>query len=196
MQLWTALVNGKKSPSALFRRWWIALGLFAAFAAGAAVVYKWTDADGVVHYSDQAQPGAEKIVTSSGGANGIGGGTRTQAAEATSTKAPPIGLNYSVFKLEAPGPEQVFFGDEMVPIRLSLEPALKPNQSVTWYLNGTQLTDQAPDATAFVLQNLPRGTYAIGATVMDVGTGESRSTDAVTFHVRQPSELSPQHKKP
>jgi hypothetical protein len=183
MQLWTAVVI------------WIALGLFAAFAAGAAVVYKWTDADGVVHYSDQAVPGAEKIVTSSGAANGMGGGARTQA-ETTSTKAPPVGLNYTVFKLDAPAKEQVFFGDEIVPIRLGLEPALKSNQSITWYLNGTQLTDQAPNATAFALQDLPRGTYAIGATVMDLGTGESRSTDSVTFYVRQPSELSPQHKKP
>jgi uncharacterized protein DUF4124 len=184
MQLWIAL-----------GRLWIALGLFAAFAAGAAVIYKWTDADGVVHYSDQAVPGAEKIVTSSGSANGVGGGAHAQA-NTTSTNAPPIGLDYTVFKIEAPAKEQVFFGDEIVPIRLSLEPGLKPNQTITWYLNGTQLTDQVPQATAFALQNLPRGTYAIGAVVTDLVSGESRSTDSVTFYVRQPSELAPQHKKP
>ena len=52
------------------RRMWIGLGLFAALAAGvathAAVVYKWVDADGVVHLSDQPVPGAERIVTESG----------------------------------------------------------------------------------------------------------------------------------
>ncbi|MGP0088234.1 MAG: DUF4124 domain-containing protein, partial [Steroidobacteraceae bacterium] len=42
----------------------LALGLFAAVVAQAAVVYKWTDADGVVHFSDQPEPGAEKIYTS------------------------------------------------------------------------------------------------------------------------------------
>src|SRR3981189_1798206 len=52
-------------------RVWIALGLVAACAADAAVIYKWTDADGVVHYSDQSVPGAEKIVTSSSSSNGI-----------------------------------------------------------------------------------------------------------------------------
>jgi hypothetical protein len=176
-------------------RLWIALGLFAAFASGAAVIYKWTDADGVVHFSDQAVPGAEKIVTSSGSANGIGGGARAQA-NTTPTKAPPTGLEYTVFKIEAPAKEQVFFGDEIVPIRLSLEPGLKPNQSITWLLNGTPLSDQAPEATAFALQNLPRGTYAIAATVTDLVSGESRSTDSVTFYVRQPSELAPQHQKP
>jgi hypothetical protein len=171
------------------------LGLLATFAAGAAVVYKWTDADGVVHYSDQAVPGAEKIVTSSGSANGIGGSTRALGSSAPN-KASPIGLNYSVFAIQSPAKEQAFFGDEIVPIRLELEPALKPNQAIAWHLNGTQLTDQAPGTTAFALQTLPRGTYVIAATVTDLVSGESQSTDSVTFYVRQPSELSPQHKKP
>jgi Domain of unknown function (DUF4124) len=184
MQLWSAL-----------GRLWIALGLFAALAAGAAVIYKWTDADGVTHYSDQAVPGAEKIVTSSGSANGIGGGARAQT-NAASTNAPPTGPAFSVFTIDAPAKEQVFFGDEIVPVRLSLQPGLRPNQTITWHLNGTQLNDQGPDATAFALQDLPRGTYTIAATVTDSGTGESRSTDSVTFYVRQPSELAPQHKKP
>ena len=39
------------------------LAALAAFAAQAAVIYKWTDADGVVHFSDQPVPGAEKIYT-------------------------------------------------------------------------------------------------------------------------------------
>jgi hypothetical protein len=176
-------------------RLWIAFGVFAAFAAGAAVIYKWTDADGVVHYSDQAVPGAEKIVTSSGSANGIGGSTRAPA-NTTPQKAPPTGLDYSVFVIESPAKEQVFFGDEIVPIRLHLEPGLKPNQAITWHLNGKQMTDQAPDSLAFALQALSRGTYAVAATVTDMVSGESQSTDSVTFYVRQPSVLAPQHKKP
>jgi hypothetical protein len=48
-------------------RTWIALGLLTVFAGSlavqAAVVYRWVDADGVVHFSDQPVPGAEKIVT-------------------------------------------------------------------------------------------------------------------------------------
>ena len=45
------------------RRLWIVLGLLTAVAAQSAVIYKWTDANGVVHYSDQPVPGAEKIIT-------------------------------------------------------------------------------------------------------------------------------------
>lgn len=166
--------------------------LFAAFAAGAAVVYKWTDSDGVVHYSDHAVPGAEKIVTFSGSANGIGGGPRSQAA--VSNSAPTPVPEVTSLKIGAPANDQVFYGDEIVPVRL--ESGLKPNQSVVWSLNGQQLTDQAPDATAFALQGLPRGSYTLSAIVTDAATGATQSTNSVTFHVRQPSELSPQHKKP
>src|ERR1700676_1770008 len=115
-------------------RLWTALTLFASFAAGAAVVYKWTDSDGVVHYSDQPVPGAEKIVTSSGSANGVGGAVRSGAAPAPN-KMPASSLHYGVLAIESPAKEQVFFADEIVPVRLHLEPGLQPNQSITWHLN-------------------------------------------------------------
>jgi hypothetical protein len=177
-------------------RFWIALGLTAACAADAAVIYKWTDADGVVHYSDTAVPGAEKIVTSSGSSNGIGGGTHAPAAAATGRKAPSSRIEYASFAIESPAKEQAFFGDELVPVRLRLEPDLQPNQAISWYLNGAVLSDQAPTARSFTLQSLSRGTYQISATITDTVTGESQSSDGVTFYVRQPSELSPQHRKP
>jgi hypothetical protein len=172
----------------------MALGLFAACAAGAAVVYKWTDSSGVVHFSDQPVPGAEKIITSSGTSNGIGGqASAPSTASAPSVKPPPGGLIYTELSIDSPAKEQVFFGADTVSVHLHLTPGLRQNHTVTWHLNGQQLDDQA-GAVAFTLQPMPRGTYAITATVSDPATGESRSTDSVTFYVRQPSALSPQHK--
>jgi hypothetical protein len=173
----------------LLRRLWIALGLFAAFAAGAAVIYKWTDVDGVVHYSDQAVPGAEKIIISSSSANGIGRTTHAPAPAAPA-KAPSR-LDYKVFAIQSPVKEQVFFGDEIVSVRLGLDPALKSDQEIIWNLNGSPLTDQALDAVSFALPTLARGTYVIAATVKDTLTGETQTTDSVTFYVRQPSSLAP-----
>jgi len=174
------------------------LASLAAFAGQAAVVYKWTDSDGVVHYSDQPVPGAEKIFTvGSPSAGGSVSSTRQANPGAPSPKknvAP--GLNYSQFSITSPLPDQTFFGDDVISVHLTLEPSLKPGQTVTWHLNGRQLDDQAPTATQFTLPRLDRGTYAIAATVTDQTTGESLSTDSVNFFVRQPSELSPQHKKP
>jgi hypothetical protein len=60
-------------------------------------------------------------------------------------------------------------------------------------LNGAALQDQPPSAVQFTLQSLTRGTYSLTATVVDAGNG-STQTASVTFYVRQPSALSPQHR--
>jgi hypothetical protein len=174
------------------------LACLVALSAQAAVVYKWTDSDGVIHYSDQPVPGAEKIITAGSPAPGGSVSSARQAnpgVPAAPKKNVAPGLDYSQFSITSPLPDQTFFGDDVISVHLALVPGLKPDQTITWHLNGRQL-DQGPTATQFTLPHLDRGTYAIAATITDQNTGESLSTDSVSFFVRQPSELSPQHKKP
>jgi hypothetical protein len=179
-------------------RRWIVLASLASFAGQAAVVYKWTDPDGVIHYSDQPVPGAEKIFTAgsptSGGSVSSARSPNPGAPGPKNTVSP--GLNYTQFAISSPVPDQTFFGDDVISVHLALEPALKPDQTITWHLDGKQLEDLGPTATQFTLPPLDRGTYTIAATITDQSTGESASTGSVTFFVRQPSMLSPQHKRP
>ncbi len=169
---------------------------FVAFGAQAAVVYKWTDADGVIHYSDQSVPGAEKIYTAGGGTAGSVRGPATSDSSSAGTKKDADALGYTEFAITSPTPEQTFFGDEVVAVNLSLQPALKPEQTITWHLNGKDLDDQGPASAHFALPHLDRGTYVISATITDQASGDTRTSAAVTFYVHQPSELSPQHKNP
>jgi hypothetical protein len=176
------------------RKPWLVLSLFAAFAVQAAVIYKWVDADGVVHYSDQASPGAEKIFTSSSSSAAAASSPRAPAGfQPTPSSAPATGLGYTDFSFASPVSDQTFFGDDVIAVHLSLAPALKPNQNITWHLNGKQL-DYPPDALSFSLPHLDRGTYALAATITDQRTGESQTSNSVSFFVRQPSALAPQHK--
>jgi hypothetical protein len=168
---------------------WIVFGLMAACGAEAAVIYKWTDADGVVHYSDQSVPGAEKIVTGSSSSNGIGGSVRAPAS-GVPTKTASVPLSYRVFAVESPLKEQVFYGDEIVPVRLGLDPELKPKQALAWQLNGAPLSEH-DNVTEFTLQGLARGSYTLTATLTDLVTGDTQTSAAVNFFVRQPSELAP-----
>ena len=77
-------------------------------------------------------------------------------------------------------------------MNLALEPQLKSNQSLSWTLDGTALSNQA-NATSFTLEDVPRGTHTIMATVEDQ-SGESKSTEPVTFYVMRTNLLSPQRK--
>ena len=167
------------------------LSLLAAFAVQAAVVYKWVDADGVVHFSDQPSPGAEKIFTSSSSAGTVTSPSRSPGGALQPRNVAASGLGYSEFSITSPVNDQTFFGDDVIAVHLNLEPSLKPNQSVTWHLNGKQL-DTA--ATAFSMPHLDRGAYALAATITDQQTSDSQTSNTVTFYVRQPSALAPLHK--
>jgi hypothetical protein len=175
------------------------LASLAAFAGQAAVIYKWTDAQGVVHYSDQSVPGAQKIYTNSPTASGSGAPSNSNAspnAQAPGIPGSAAKQGYSIIAITSPSSEQSFFGDEPIGVALALDPGLKAGDTVTWHLNGQELADQGPGTTQFTLPHLDRGTYAIAATVSDPKSGESQSTPSVTFYVRQPSVLSPQHRTP
>lgn len=164
-----------------------------AMAVNAAVIYKWKDADGVVHYSDQPVEGAEKIITAgtstySGAASVKGLQGPNRQSQQRMPPAAPLQISIS-----SPQPEQSFFGDEPIPVSLAMSPPLSASQTVAWMLNGAALQDQPPSAIQFTLQSLARGTYSLTASVMDAADG-STQTASVTFYVRQPSALSPQHR--
>jgi hypothetical protein len=180
-------------------RSWILVGACASwlvpFAAHGLAVYKWTDAQGVVHFSDQPVPGAERVLTSSAPEHaGILGQTAPGPASPPPKPKTERPLSAARIAIASPAPEQTFSGGESVPVSLSVDGDLKPSWTVVWTLNGAQVQGQSAAATSFTLTDLPRGVYTIEATVSDGATGESKSADAVTFNVIRPSVLSPQHK--
>jgi hypothetical protein len=177
-------------------RFWVSLGLVAMLAglAQAVVVYKWTDADGVVHFSDQPVPGAEKITTSGSSRIGFGPPTAaTSAAAAAALKPKGPATPTPEIAITSPGKDETITGDQPVSVHLSVQPELKPQQTITWTLNGSALS-QAPDATQFTLEDLARGTYTLSATLNDPISGETRSAESVTFYVVRNSVLQPGHK--
>jgi hypothetical protein len=171
----------------------IAFVVLAPFAAQGAVVYKWTDADGIVHYSDQPAPGAEKV--SIGPAPSYGTPKQQGAAAPKKAqqpaKAPVLRLGYTDIKITSPAAEKTFF-DEPIPVNLNLQPGFKQEHTITWFLNGSPLDESAP---SFTIPHLDRGAYTLYATITDSTTQESTNSDTVTFFVRQPSVLAPQYPK-
>jgi uncharacterized protein DUF4124 len=159
----------------------------------AAVIYKWTDADGVIHFSDQPVPGAEKIQTSSGASGPSGAAPAASSTAPSSTDKPkPPALNFREFSIVSPANQETITGNQPINVNLALEPQLNSNQSLTWTLDGGALSDQA-NATSFTLEDVPRGTHTIIATVEDQ-SGQSKSSEPVTFYVMRTNLLSPQRK--
>lgn len=178
-------------------RSWLAFGLVSVLSAPlplqAAIVYKWTDADGVVHFSDQPVPGAEKIVTD-GGSRGILNAPMPGAPQGEKPKA-ATPLASTRISIASPTPEQTFSGSEVMYASATVDPELQPNGpiSISWSLNGAPVAE-AEGSTHFALPDLPRGVYTLSATLTDAASGTTKSADPVTFNVLRPSLASPQHK--
>lgn len=183
---------------------YIALGLATALLCAApgwsAVIYKWVDADGVIHFSDQPKPGAERIITQ--GSPNVSRSSPAaprrvvNSAQHPSSKTEPndMAVDYTEFSIDAPQPDQTFF-EPNVNVRLRMEPALKPGHLVSLYLNGKLVEGQPPKSTQFTLTELARGAYTLTASVMDASSGETKTSEPVTFYVHQASLLSPLRKK-
>jgi hypothetical protein len=166
-------------------------GVLTAVALGAtaAVIYKWTDADGVVHYSDQPVPGAQKIVTSSVPA--LNTMPASPPAPPYPAAAPASKPGYTL-AIDSPTPEATYFAGP-VSVRAHLTPGLDPGQTVSWTLNGQPL-EQPPTALEFALNDMARGGYTLNATVSDAYSHDVLAAASVTFYVKQPTIFSPAHK--
>ncbi len=169
-----------------------ATALWFAAALPAATVYKWTDEHGVIHFSDQPTPGAQRIVTQTGAAAArfntpppprISGGKRPDE--------PKSAVDYASFAIVAPEPEQTF-NDPSVNVQIEIAPALKANQVIALILDGKVVENQSPAALDFSLTDLPRGAHTVVATVTDTNTGDTKTTPRITFYIHQTSILSPQ----
>jgi hypothetical protein len=180
-------------------RSWLALGLLPVLAGPpavrAAVIYKWTDADGVLHFSDQPVPGAEKIITPGGNTHGISSQPAPASGPMESAKTQSR-LASTELSITSPAQGQTFSGADVPAAQLSMQPEAPSDHplSIIWTLNGAPVSE-ADGATSFVLpSDLPRGTYTLAVTVTDSQTGESKSAEPVTFNVLRPGLLSPKRK--
>lgn len=178
-------------------RTWLAVGLLPILGVSsvswAATVYRWVDADGVVHFSDQPGPGAEKIVISGGSSRGVLGQTQQPQSPQDQPRAPTPEFAGVTVAITAPAPGQVFSGAETISAYLSIQPDPASPVTVSWSLNGSPVGD-GQGSQSLVLPQLPRGSYTLTAKITDPDTGQSKSAEPVTFNVLRPSLLSPQHK--
>jgi hypothetical protein len=171
----------------------IACGLAAlTFGLGAGAVvattlYRWVDAQGVVHYSDTPQPGAEKIQVHDAQTYKSPPVPRNQPP---STTAPAAALTSHQCQIVSPSPEQSFFDPEVIPISVSVTPPPAGGDHVLVSVDGSPLPD-SPNLSYQVTQP-DRGAHTITATVQSADGSHTCTAAAVTFNVQRSSLLSPQ----
>jgi hypothetical protein len=153
--------------------------------ASSATLYKWVDDQGVVHYSDQPEPGAEKIKVKP--AQSYKGGTPRVASAPASASPPTAGQPVSHLAIESPTPEQVFINQTGVAVVADVQPGLQSGQQVVFLLDGTPVEGLGPESTSVTLDQVPRGTHNVAVQVLDERGRVVATSSSVTFYVREPT---------
>jgi len=154
--------------------------------AVAATIYKSTDEQGKVIYSDEPRPGAVKIEipTEPAGIVPVPSGEAKAKPPAPAQELPP----YRSLTIVAPADDAVVeYGGGWVNVFVSVEPALKVDRGhlVRLRLDG-RLLHTGTGATTAAIPDVERGTHTLQAEIVDQ-TGTVLIVSApVTFYQHQP----------
>jgi Domain of unknown function (DUF4124) len=157
----------------------------AVCASAAATLYKWVDDNGVVHYEDRPQPGAEKIHV-----NAAQTYKATPAPTVDSSHKSTPAASYSRVAIASPIAEQVFVNTGgSVPVAAELQPQLQPGHQLWFLLDGARVEGLSPSSTSATLDNVDRGEHSLAAQVSDAAGTPIITSAPVTFYVRIPSDV-------
>ena len=157
--------------------------------SSAAAVYKWVDAQGVTHFSDQPFPGAQKVTVEAAqtyAAPQPPAAPSTARAPATAPAKP-----YNLCEIAIPTNDQVYFAVQSVGARLRVQPQLRADDRVVVVYDGKRMPNISAAGGEFTLTPTYRGTHTVGAVVEDAHGAKQCEAPSVTFHVRQPSIYGP-----
>jgi len=165
--------------------------LLLCSVALAATVYRWVDDDGVVHYSDQPHPNAEKMQVHAAqsykpsaldtpAAGGAGGGASAAAP------AP-----YRGCAIVQPQDGQDFANVDSLTVVVQTDPPLHQGDKVFVSVDGQALNGGSPTGPQFTLSPVDRGQHTAQALVKDAGGAVQCQTPPVTFQVHQNSIQNP-----
>jgi hypothetical protein len=172
----------------------LAIGLAAITSSAQEVkreLWRWKDANGVIHFSDSPAPGAERtdlVITQPTAGNAV-----SSPAAPVETRPSPASpsVTYTQLEILQPANDASFFGtNATVEIRLRLEPTLANGDVLRLFLNG-QPVETAGSSLSYSLQNLPRGTHTLTASVRSANNAERISSRPVTFHLKQTTVIPP-----
>jgi hypothetical protein len=158
--------------------------LGACTGAGAATVYKWVDDNGVVHFSDQPNPKAQKLEVA---------GAQTYGAPAASAAPPPAAAAPAtvaappVCVIDTPSAGQVFLDTSSITGHVTLAHAGPEGSQTSLRMDGVDISGLLGAGGSFALNDLDRGDHTLTLQVTsDHGDVTCQGT-SVTFSIRQRS---------
>ncbi len=161
----------------------LVVGLLAATAV-AAQAYRWVDENGVVHYSDRPEPGAEQIVLPDANTTTVrrfpqAGDDSAEEESADDQQA----FRYDSIEIASPGAEETLWNIEgVLNVSVALSPALQAGHQMRVYFDGNP---RVVTRSSFQIEEVYRGVHNIQVEILnEAGTLMIRSRPN-RFYVQQ-----------
>lgn len=179
-----------RSRSPFLRRL-VACAAVAALSAGATAttLYRWVDAQGVVHYSDRPAPGAEKFEVTAPSGRSASNPSNAGSGAARPVQKRPQDL-YSRLEITSPTEGQVFYTADHIPASAAVEPELASGHQIWFVLDGIRQMDNGGGSLATSLE-AERGAHTLTALITDADGRQLMASPPVNFVMRQNSAISP-----
>ncbi len=163
----------------------IALLLVLVSAQAFAQAYRWVDENGVVHYSDRPQPGAEEIVLPESNTVRM----RTVAPRPRQSEPPPEKPDYESIAIASPAAEDTLWniGGNLT-VNVAVQPGLQQGHRVRLYVDGRE---RIFETTTIELTEIYRGAHNLQAEIIDESGQLKIRSEPIRFYVQQTSVLTP-----
>ena len=159
-------------------------------AATAADIWKWVDANGVTHYSDQPVQGATRVEVRAGNVSQStpASGASSASSASDSNAAPPY-VDFEIYRPESN--QSIINTGGQVGVEIRVNPAVQPLHELTLYLDGKLVTGFPRNTLSYALTEVPRGVHSVIAVISDQYGKTIQQTSPVGFNVRQESIANP-----
>ena len=145
--------------------------------------WKWTDDEGVVHYSDVPVDGAEQVHLSE--YNKKTGARISDSTELTRREEEPEEFGYDTLVITSPSAEETLWNIEgRLPVSITINPNLMRGHRIRLYFDGTA---QDISGTSVTLTEVYRGVHNLRAEVIDATGRVITISEPVQFYVQQNS---------
>jgi hypothetical protein len=162
--------------------------LLAGSAVLAATVYRWVDENGVVHYSDQPHPNAEKLQVA---APQTYQSTPVSSAPPQDSGASTAATGYLSCAIAQPADGQDFANIPALGIVVRTNPNLHPGDQIFIMVDGGLVNGGSATGSSFSVSPIERGTHTVQALIRDAGGGLACQSPPITINVHQASLASP-----
>jgi hypothetical protein len=163
----------------------------ACSVALATTVYKWVDENGVVHYSDQPHPNAQKLqvvgvqtYSSSSAAVRAPGSSDSDTSNATTNPYRGCAIAQPVDQQNLPNVQSVL-------IRVASDPLPRGGDRVYITMDGQALGGGGPTGMSINVTPIDRGAHSVQAQIRGPDEQVLCQTPTITFYVQQPNLFSP-----